>query len=81
MILPLEFPLKGLNKNNSVSQQPVKTSPDLLNVRPYDVRDNKARGGQRPALSKSYAEQLGSATANQAKPILKMVSVNITAFG
>jgi len=45
-------PIKGLHKGGPVSAQPQYTSPDLLNVRVYDVLENRARMGQRPGLKK-----------------------------
>lgn len=50
--LELPFPYKGKNENWSASRQPPLTSPDLNNVRVYDVLGNRARGGQRPGLKK-----------------------------
>jgi len=45
-------PINGLHKGGPVSAQPQYTSPDLLNVRVYDVIENRARMGQRPGLKK-----------------------------
>lgn len=45
-------PIKGLHKGGPVSAQPEYTSPDLLNVRAYDVIETRARMGQRPGLKK-----------------------------
>lgn len=45
-------PIKGLHKGGPVSAQPQYTSPDLQNVRVYDVIENRARMGQRPGLKK-----------------------------
>jgi len=71
MILP--FPFKGLDKGRVTSQQPEGTSPDLNNVRPYDVLDNRARGGQRPGLDKIYSQQISGETI----PIVTLLSVTI----
>jgi hypothetical protein len=56
----LEFPLAGIDR--SASHQHVRpfTTQDALNVRPYDVLENRARGGSRPGLAKAFSEQLGS---------------------
>jgi hypothetical protein len=43
----ITFPLLGVNKGLATSKQPFATAPDMLNVRLYDVLDNKARGGKR----------------------------------
>ena len=50
--LDFYFPIKGKDANWSVINQPPITSSDLENVRPYDVYENRARGGQRPGLKK-----------------------------
>jgi len=55
----LYFPTKGIHKGIRPGAQPEGTSPDLNNVRPYDVLDNRLRGGQRPGLAKLYPEQIG----------------------
>ena len=48
----LRFPIKGVNKNWSNSEQPPITSPDMNNVRPIDTSESRMRGGQRPGLEK-----------------------------
>jgi hypothetical protein len=55
----LPFPFKGINKNYAASSQPPLTTPYSKNVRPQDVLEKRARGGQRPGVLKSYAEALG----------------------
>lgn len=45
-------PIKGQHKGGPASAQPQYTSPDLKNVRVYDVLENRARMGQRPGLKK-----------------------------
>ncbi len=60
--IELPFPLQGKNENYAASKQPPQTSPDLNNVRPYDVSDTRARGGQRPGLEKwGDGDQIGAA--------------------
>lgn len=59
----LHFPIKGQDKGRATGQQPEGTSPDLDNVRPYDTLDNRARGGQRPGVSKLYTEQISGGAA------------------
>jgi hypothetical protein len=49
---PIPFPLKGLNQTADYEDQPEGTSPDLLNVRPFDATEKRLRGGRRPGLSK-----------------------------
>ncbi len=70
--IQLLFPLKGIDRNFAVSSQPALTSPRMLNVRPYDVLENRARGGQRPGLNKAYSQQLGTG-----KPVVAMCTITI----
>ncbi len=53
------FPMLGVNKNWAANTQPQFTTARILNVRPYDVLDNRARGGQRPGLIRLFSQQLG----------------------
>jgi len=69
----MSFPFSGLDKGRTTSDQPTLTSPDLNNVRIYDVLDNRARGGQRPGLKKLYSQQIGG--SNQA--IVELLSITI----
>ena len=70
--LELIFPLKGVDKNWANSTQPPLTSPELLNVRPQDVSENRARGGQRPGLTKWGAgTQIGGIDA----PVVAMTCI------
>lgn len=48
----LRFPTHGKVTNYQVSKQPQDTAALLNNVRPYDVSDTRARGGQRPGIKK-----------------------------
>lgn len=50
--LELKFPIHGKVTNYPVSKQPQETAALLNNVRPYDVADKRARGGQRPGIKK-----------------------------
>jgi len=56
--MKLNFPIKGIHKGAAGSAQPEFTSPDMNNVRPFDALERKARGGQRPGLSKLYTQQI-----------------------
>ena len=49
------FPVKGYDENWAYKAQPEGTTPDCLNVRPYDVIAQRLRGGSRPGLSKYVA--------------------------
>jgi hypothetical protein len=66
--LQLFFPFKGLNDAMAYKDQIPLTTPLIANCRVKDVEENRARGGQRPGMSKVFAEQVGSE-----KPILKIV--------
>ena len=66
-------PLQGKNVNWSASSQPTFTSPDMLNVRPRSVLNQKAVIGQRPAIVKAYSTQLGSGS-----PVVAMAQVSIS---
>ena len=67
------FPLQGIDLGRATSEQPIATSPDLNNVRPYDTLGNRARGGQRPGLDKLYSQQIGGTNF----PIVAMCSVTV----
>lgn len=67
------FPLQGIDKGRATSEQPIATSPDLNNVRPYDTLGNRARGGQRPGLDKLYSQQIGG----HSLPVVAMCSVTV----
>ncbi len=69
----IPFPLQGIDKGRATPDQPVLTSFDIKNMRPYDTLDSRLRGGQRPALRKRYSQQIGE-TDN---PILAMCVVTI----
>lgn len=62
-LVRLEFPLGGLNRRFGYRNQPPYTTPDALNVRPFDTLAGRARGGSRPGLQKAYYEELGSGAA------------------
>ena len=57
--ISLPFPFKGLDKSGAYERQPPGTTAVSYNVRPYDVLEDRARGGQRPGLNLAYAQQLG----------------------
>jgi len=66
-MVPLEFPLAGLVRSSAHNDQPIGTTFDCLNVRPYDQFEERKRGGQRTGL----ADYLGSAV-NGTNPIQSM---------
>lgn len=72
---PMEFiyPLKGIDENWAFGRQPEGTTPDALNVIPFDSLDSRARGGQRWGLSKYYV-----ALHNGANAIQQMTSLALS---
>ncbi len=48
----LRFPIKGFVENSGYSSQPDGTTPDVLNMRPFDAIDRRLRGGQRTGIGK-----------------------------
>jgi hypothetical protein len=68
------FPLEGLNENWGLSYQSTTTSPDLNNVRPYDVLDTRARGGQRPGLEQQYETNIGGTNKN---PVVFLTGITL----
>ena len=73
----LTFPLGGINKSRVPEDQPEATSPDINNVRPFDVLDERIRGGQRPGMKKRYSEQVTNA-ASGAGPVVATCEVSVT---
>jgi hypothetical protein len=67
------FPFKGYHKGFATQNQPEGTSPHLLNVRPYDSLDDRARGGKRPASVKWSTTQV----CDVASPIVEIVSITV----
>lgn len=69
------FPLQGLDKGRATTDQPIQTTPDSLNVRPFDTDDKRFRGGQRPGLEKwpneDDAVQLGGG-----QPVVFITSIS-----
>ena len=60
--MKLRFPYQGIDKGRVLCEQPEMTSPNMNNIRPFDVLDNRMRGGQRPGLDKWGAgTQIGAA--------------------
>jgi hypothetical protein len=55
----------------------MRTAFLLRNVRPFDVTEEKIRGGQRPGTTKAYSTQVGL-DGDTTHPILAMASVTST---
>jgi hypothetical protein len=64
------FPVLGINVNFAASTRPDYTSSDMNNVRPFDVLEERARGGQRPGQRKVYNQNIGNGT-----PVVKMTQI------
>jgi len=48
--IQLQFPDLGYNKNWALSEQPPRSSPFMVNMRPYDPIDERRRGGTSPTV-------------------------------
>ena len=59
--IELEPPLAGMSENMAFEQKPPFTSPVMMNMRPYDPDEQRARLGQRPGTAKAYDTQIGGA--------------------
>ena len=68
--MELVFPLKGIDDGWAFGRQPPGTTPDALNISPFDPIDSRARGGQRWGISKYY-----SALHNGSAALQKLSSV------
>ena len=66
------FPIRGIHKGSVTDRQPRGTAPDMQNVRPFDVAENRARGGQRPGLVKWGA---GTRIGGVEQPVVAICSV------
>ena len=57
----LQFPLGGVNRHTAIQRQPPFSTPDCLNVMPYDALELRGRGGSRPGLGSACAKQMHTA--------------------
>lgn len=74
----IPFPLKGLAEVSAYARQPEGTTPDCKNVRGFDPRTGRLRGGQRSGISKFVNSQVnGSNVIQCVTSVVKQVS-NIT---
>jgi hypothetical protein len=67
------FPIGGVDKGRAIAEEDLAVSNNMNNCRPYDSIDNRARGGQRPAMIKRYSQQIGGA----ATPIVAITKVTV----
>lgn len=56
--MEIKFPIKGWNEGAALEGQPPLTSPSLRNVRPFDVEEERIRGGQRPGIAKASDDRI-----------------------
>lgn len=61
----LPWPFKGINENWAYSNQPESTCIDAQNVRSYEPRDGRNRGGQRAGSSKVLSTRVNGALPGQ----------------
>ena len=73
----LVFPIRGISKSRVPEDQPKATSPGLNNVRPFDVLDERIRGGQRPGMVKRYSQRVTNMAAGTG-PVVGMCEVSVT---
>ena len=69
----IPFPVEGLVEGVASQDQAVRTSFSLQNVRPFDVSDERIRGGKRPGSVKAYTTQIVGDY-----PVIKMDSIVTT---
>lgn len=62
MARELTFPLRGEDKSLAVQTQAPYSTPSSLNMRAFDVKSDRGRGGTRPGLDRSHYTQLGGGT-------------------
>ena len=74
--MQLQFPFEGLFTASAAENQSPLTTPACQNVRPVDSQDGRLRGGQRPGLSKAYAEQIGNGSTGT--PVILMGAITVT---
>jgi hypothetical protein len=67
------FPIGGVDKGRATPEEDLAVTNDCDNVRPYDTIDQKARGGQRPAMVKRFSQQIGG----EAAPIVAITKVTV----
>lgn len=56
-------PVGGLDRRHAYQRQPPFTTPDSLNARPDDAREQRLRVGSRPGLGKRFVESIADEVA------------------
>ena len=72
--LELEPPLAGISENLAFEQKPPFTTPVMMNMRPYDPDEERARVGQRPGTVLAYITRIGGGSY----PAEKMCAIRNT---
>jgi len=74
----IQFPMMGKNVNFAATTQPGFTSPRMNNVRPRDVLEYRARGGQRPGFAKGYNQKPGGSNSRPIVAICQITTVSVS---
>lgn len=61
MDFTIRFPIKGQSELLGAETQEPQTSPAMMNCIPFDVEEQRARGGKREGTIKLYETQVGGA--------------------
>ncbi len=64
------FPILGLHEGLPTTEQPMRTSFSIQNCRPFDISDERVRGGQRPGTALAYSTRIVGDF-----PIIRMVEI------
>lgn len=59
-IADLQFPLGGVDRSIAIQRQAPFTTPECLNVIPFDTLDRRGRGGRRPGFVRAFYDQIGN---------------------
>lgn len=57
-VIPILFPMGGINRGGGFGNQPEGTCYDALNVRPHDALLKRRRGGRRTGIAKYFADPI-----------------------
>lgn len=60
--IPVNLPLGGINVDNAFHDQPKGTTPEALNVRPYDCQTGRRRLSRRAGQVRPVTDALGAAS-------------------
>ena len=65
----LQFPIGGVVEGSSHSNQPPTTTWDCKNVKPFDVEEDRARGGRREGISKVTTTPVSSSAIQMVRSL------------